>query len=250
MFTSLKQTLIASLACFLFMSCSDENCMYENPNGPLLPDEDIVSVAPGGNFEDEIEIDATTKALLTAIQKDDKDALVSLLAKNESKALINEPIASENNQTLLMIAAAWGRQDLVLTLIKAGADKEIESPDGFKAAYYAKKAGYNLIARYLEATLDIDEINNQLYIAAAEKVEDIEFYAMLGADLNFVTPGAGSVLMRAITSQRLENVQKLIELGSDPSLTVLVRGRELNALDYAKATRANPDIIAYLEKQM
>lgn len=245
-FCLLSKLFYGILTISVLYSCSDENCIYENPNGPFASGSQdqggLVSPQP----EPENTPTGTDLIIIQAIQNDNLQSILDLFQENSN--LINKPIESADNLTALMLAAKWGRLEIVAELIMMGADRAISTESGLTAAYFARESGYNLLARYLEESLSQSDLNLALFDSAGGEITDIQFYIRLGADPNYVKEGAGNILMQAITSQRLENVEALLALGADPSLKTTVRGRQINALEYAQLTRANPDIIELLSK--
>lgn len=238
------------LIAMTFSACSDKNCIYDNPTGPLISGEtdpnELVSNPP--SEEKELGPSENELIIIQAIQNDDIGALITFFEENSS--LINQPLPSEDGLTPLMLSAKWGRLDMIVELITMGADQDKATENGLTAAYYARESGFSLLARYLDASLSQQDLNEALFTNAAGDGDEIESYVKLGADPNFVEEKAGNVLMQAISSQRLENVRRLLALGADPSKKVSVRGRSVDALDYAKLTRANPEIIQLLENSL
>jgi len=237
--------LVASL---LFLNACDSSS--SSSQAPESKSEQTENNNPDTPNEPE-ELTLETQ-LVRSIQRGDLESIKSLLSENasltENLNIATSDVESEKGLTPLMISAKWGRFEISQYFIEMGADRYQADANGFAAAYYAKINGYTLLSRYLEQNLEGVDLELELYNAARKGiVEDIRFFLVVGADINFAGSN-GSILMAAVVSQRPEAVKLLLDKGIDANVKVLVRGRELTALEYAKLIgNVNPEIISLLE---
>lgn len=236
--------VLASLA---FLSACDSSSSSSDP----APEANPTPTEGGETTELPEELSLETQ-LVRGIQRGDLESIKTLLSENvalsESLNIAIVDVESEKGLTPLMIAARWGRFEISQYLIEMGADRYQADANGFGAAYYAKINGFTLLSRYIEQNLEGVDLELELYNAARKGiVEDIRFFLIVGADINFAGSN-GTILMAAIVSQRPEAVKLLLDKGIDANVKVTVRGRELTALEYAKLIgNVNPEIIKLLE---
>lgn len=138
-----------------------------------------------------------TSGLVYAMQQESPAAFAVLL----TSPAINPNVVDAKGDTPLMVAAANGQLDAVLSLIKRGADLGKEG--AWTALHYAASAG---------------------------SVPVIQALVAAGAPVDIRSENATTPLMMAARAGREEAVRKLLQLGADPAL---VNDAGFNAAGYA-----------------
>ena len=190
-----------------------------------------------------------TQLLFSAIATGDLDAVKELMSSEQGLGL-NALV--DDDKTALMVAAEWGRLDIVNYLIEQGVDTKLTSKNGLTAAMIAKKNGFNEIYRVIEGlSYTLDELNAGLMQSVNDrKIKQIQYFVDLGAEIEHLDQRGLTPLFRAILTENLEIVQLMVNLGADPARVVAIQGREIDALGVAKNMIKNKKIADFLAAQL
>uniref|UniRef100_A0A7M4EL82 Kinase D-interacting substrate of 220 kDa n=1 Tax=Crocodylus porosus TaxID=8502 RepID=A0A7M4EL82_CROPO len=144
-----------------------------------------------------------TQSLLTYVEEGNVPALKTLLEKCKD---VDE--RNENGQTPLMLAAEQGNLEIVQELLKKGANCNLEDSDNWTALISASKEGHvDIVAELLNCNVNLEH-----------------------RDM-----GGWTALMWASYKGRTEVAELLLEKGSNPNITGLVRpnpGKVVGLLEY------------------
>lgn len=133
--------------------------------------------------------------------------------------LLNRPL-DQTGKTLLMQAAAEGKEKVVEVLLMSGADAKVRDSDGLTAANYARAAKNERLLRLLQQAENGEAQRVQLHDAAFRgDVEKVRRLLQKGADPNAIQFGSSrpTVLQCACGTHQKELATMLLEAGADPN---------------------------------
>ncbi|MBN2436794.1 MAG: ankyrin repeat domain-containing protein [Spirochaetes bacterium] len=160
--------------------------------------------------------------------------LKKLLRKDETESFkevfgsLNNPdysIISEKGMSLLHNAAEIGNSELAMFLLDNGADPDSLSDENLCPVHIAAlhdkneiililfKKGANM---YMPSSIEGGSLLN--YLIIHKRLDDLCALVAEGADINRIIPGVPAPLHTAVSSNNLDAVKKLIELGADVNI--------------------------------
>lgn len=187
------------------------------------------------------------QALLDAVRADDATAVASLLAAG---ADVN---TTEPNLlfTPVFIATLRSNADIFTQLVEAGADLTWIDKQQNNLMHHAATANSPELAELIlkNETIDLEQRRTKwgftpLLVAAFDgNVEMVEFLLANGANMEAVDDFGDSTFNVAAWAGQLTVLEKLIELGANPTAP---NGKGLTGLDHAKS-QGHDAIVAYIE---
>ena len=177
----------------------------------------IENQKPAENSELSLE-----QQLFQSIDRGDMAAFSQLL---KAGADINTADPLYKNQTPLILAAWWGRTEIVNELINAGANIDARDDDGNSALLGASfRADLGLIKSLVAAGAEINTYNKKketpLHIAASRNRPALAAYLLqLGAPIDVKDAEGNTPLKLSVELEASSCVELLLDLGADPDLT-------------------------------
>ena len=170
-------------------------------------------------------LNSDEKILISAVEKDEVEIVTKYISKGFD---VNKPVLF--GETLLMIAALNGSNEVIYILLEAGADIDIRddlvfrdsSHDGDTAFMYAVNGGHcDTVKLFLLLGIDINQQNRTGWTPLKKAVtkghkEVVKLLLESGADVN--KPRHLSPLIMAIWGDYLKITKLLIEAGADVNI--------------------------------
>lgn len=166
------------------------------------------------------------KHVSVVLTQDQKDRNLLHAIENfrhdEAQKLLNEganhQVRDKTGATPLIIAAYWGRQDLVKLLLEHGADVDVEDDRGHSPWGDAIYRGHVEIVKILVHESNVDGLRNQqgqspLMMAVTNcKLEIVKYLLEIGADIDAVDDKGNTALVYAGTKRLWSVAQMLMAL--------------------------------------
>ena len=200
-----------------------------------------------GGAEQEMGKDGKTygnTTLANAAKKNDFALVMRLL-----KAGVDLNLQDQDKETALYIASVHGHKKIVEVLVQNGADVNLQKRNGETALYRACRNGYKKIVEVLVqngADVDLQHIDLETALYAASRngyKEIVEILIENGANVNLPDERLGqTALFRACQGGFKEIVEVLVQEGSDLNLQNNVKETAL----YKASERGHKDIVKIL----
>jgi hypothetical protein len=176
--------------------------------------------------------------LMGSIVDGDTKAFRSCLEATDPEADVQGRTA--DGVDALMIAANFGRKEMVETLLNSGADVAAQDRYGNTALTLALLRGHTGIAELIvDKIFDLDQVLiRSLELKGTRMAMDL-LKAGANPNAQLVSPSGKTALMLAVLNNMVEVVARLLALGADPEL---LDERGHSAVAYAKMTQ-NPDMM-------
>ncbi len=185
------------------------------PDARVVARGDVAAVAP---LPAKPAVPVTPEALKQAIKSNDLETAKGLLATRQID--LNEEIFY-GHKSALMVAAKYGRTEMVSLLLDYGADIDISDADGEKALLYAAEKGHaEVISLLIEKEANIHAENLDGYTVLTFKVIEgniamVKQLLELGANVNIVDSDGKTPLLLAAEKGHAEIFALLLDAGAD-----------------------------------
>ncbi len=291
MSTFIKLSLLAWVA---FFGCIDEQSQNASKDDEVqkkeVVDEDVRTLnenheSKDSNTNPEYSI---KEVLFDAVQKGDLEKVKSIFDGGFIQDInLRNPNDMQDEKTILMEAAAWGRIAVIEYLLGLNADVELKDLSGKTAFDWAKSINNILIMDLLSGrelsqemmleklyefcavgghadeiifilsrgvnpdyARESDNITPLFEAARSGKLDSITALLDHGASVNFHRKGYTG-LIGAITSKNPEIVEAVLNYGADPTIPFERGGRKASPREYAQnILRSQPDILEVILEQL
>ena len=244
---------LITMVCLLLGACRSHDCIGDIPDESSAGNSSNATPNPGStdpNTPANLEkipprVKTPAEKIVDAVEEGDLTTVETMLA--EDPELINAT-HSDTGASLLMVAIEFNKLVLAQYLVEQGIDTSIVDNEGNDAQHYASELGNPILVDIINGDLTGDNLD-EAFLTEVEKsnLESLAFLLELGANINASDPNSAgrTALIIAIGKGDLDLLKFLLENGINT--TIVARGREMKASDYAARTRAPPEVVELLK---